>query len=167
MVQVVFAGEGGQGIVQMGIILGQAAVEEGKNAVQTQRYGIQSRGGVAKSEVIVSEREIHYPRVLHPDVLVALSQAGYDHCRETLTESCLVIGDSRIRGLLHHQAFPFHDTAIELGDERVVNVIALGAFAAIRPVVSARVLGKVLLERLPGGASISAFRRGMELTGGS
>ena len=70
--EVRIAGFGGQGIVLAGAILGEAAILAGLEAVQTQSYGPESRGGAARSEVVISERAVDYPRVTCPDVLVVL-----------------------------------------------------------------------------------------------
>ena len=72
------AGYGGQGIIMAGVILGEAASREGKFAVQTQSYGPESRGGAARSEVVISQEVIDYPKVICPDILVILSQPGFD-----------------------------------------------------------------------------------------
>ena len=69
-----FAGFGGQGIVTMGIILGRAAaIYENLNAVQTQSYGPEARGGASRSEVIISDKPIYYPKVRNPDIFVCMS----------------------------------------------------------------------------------------------
>ena len=62
-----FVAFGGQGIVLAGVIMGEAAIADGMNAVQTQSYGPESRGGAAKSEVIISGDEIDYPAVVEAD----------------------------------------------------------------------------------------------------
>src|SRR4030042_5326028 len=73
------AGFGGQGVITSGKILGvAAALHDKKNAVQTQSYGPESRGGACKSEIVLSDGEIHYPKVRFADVLVALSQTALD-----------------------------------------------------------------------------------------
>ena len=71
-------GFGGQGIILAGVILGEAATRAGHKAVQTQSYGPESRGGAARSEVVISSEPIDYPRVNEADVVVALSQEGYE-----------------------------------------------------------------------------------------
>ena len=65
-------GFGGQGIILAGVVLGEAATRAGFQAVQTQSYGPESRGGAARAEVVISSEPIDYPRVTRPDVVVAL-----------------------------------------------------------------------------------------------
>ncbi|MEM1590058.1 MAG: 2-oxoacid:acceptor oxidoreductase family protein, partial [Candidatus Bathyarchaeia archaeon] len=78
-VEIRFAGFGGQGIIKSGIITAMAAcIYGGKHAVQTQSYGPESRGGACRSEVIISEVEIDFPKVTEPDILVLMSQHAYN-----------------------------------------------------------------------------------------
>ena len=73
--QVRFAGFGGQGIVLAGMILGKAAaLFENVNAVMTQSYGPEARGGACSADVIISENKINYPRVTVPDILVLMAE---------------------------------------------------------------------------------------------
>ena len=74
MKQIVLSGTGGQGLILAGIILAEAAVLDGKQAIQTQSYGPEARGGASKAEVIISDEAIDYPKVLDADVLLAMSQ---------------------------------------------------------------------------------------------
>ena len=72
--EVRIAGFGGQGVLMAGIIIGKAAsLFDNINAVQTQSYGPEARGGASRTEVVVSDEEIDYPKVSHPDILVAMS----------------------------------------------------------------------------------------------
>ena len=67
-------GFGGQGVILAGIILGKSAcLFDGKEAVQTQSYGPEARGGASKCEVVISDSEIDYPKVLTPDIFIAMS----------------------------------------------------------------------------------------------
>jgi len=76
--EIIFTGLGGQGIVKAGIILAEAAVIEGMHVVQTQNYGPESRGGCCRSDVIIWDKDISYPRVDNADIILALSQSGFD-----------------------------------------------------------------------------------------
>ncbi len=88
------AGFGGQGVVTIGKIAGvAAALYDKKNAVQTQSYGPESRGGACKAELVLSDGEIHYPKVRSADVLVALSQTAQDMYLKDLKAGGLLIVD--------------------------------------------------------------------------
>jgi len=77
--RMVFSGSGGQGVITAGIILAEAAVlHENLIAVQSQTYGPRARGGATRSDVIISDSDIHYPKVIQPNVLVCLTQEAYD-----------------------------------------------------------------------------------------
>ncbi len=87
-------GFGGQGIIKSGIIVAAAAcIYSGKNAVQTQSYGPESRGGACKSEVVISEEEIDFPKVVEPDVLVVMSQHAYNEYAENMKPGGTIIMD--------------------------------------------------------------------------
>ncbi len=93
-VEVRFAGFGGQGIIKSGIIVAAAAsIHSDKNAVQTQSYGPESRGGACKSEVVISEEDIDFPKVVEPDVLVVMSQAAYNDYADDVKPGGTVILD--------------------------------------------------------------------------
>ncbi len=73
------AGKGGQGMVLAGQILATAAaVYDGKEAVQSQSYGPEARGGASKSEVIIANEPIDYPKVISADLLLVMSQEACD-----------------------------------------------------------------------------------------
>jgi len=73
------SGSGGQGLILMGIILAEAiGIYDGKFVAQTQSYGPEARGGSSKSEVIVSDEEIDYPKAMQPDLLLAMNQKSCD-----------------------------------------------------------------------------------------
>src|SRR5512135_873519 len=88
------AGEGGQGMILAGIILAEAAaMYEGKQVVQTQSYGPESRGGASRSEVVISDGVIDHPEVLAADVVLALSQEAYTKFARTVRAGGLLIVD--------------------------------------------------------------------------
>ena len=73
--EVRLAGEGGQGMILAGIILAEAAaVYDGLNAVQTQSYGPEARGGASRTEVDIAQGEIEYPKVKNPHNDNSMSQ---------------------------------------------------------------------------------------------
>ncbi|MBW1643523.1 MAG: 2-oxoacid:acceptor oxidoreductase family protein, partial [Deltaproteobacteria bacterium] len=77
--RIIFSGSGGQGIITAAVILAEAAVLHGDMmAVQSQVYGPQARGGVSRSDVIISDSRIDFPKVIQPNVLVCLTQASYN-----------------------------------------------------------------------------------------
>lgn len=169
--EVRFAGSGGQGIILAGIILAEAAVMDGKYVVQTQSYGAEARGGNSVSEVVLSNEEIDYPEALALDLLVALTQEACDRNLPDMRPGGRVIADSNlVRRVLWPNlvSLPFKQIASKVGEERAINIAALGAVAAFCPHVSTGSLSKVIAKRLPAGkveANLQAFDEAFILAG--
>lgn len=136
------AGFGGQGVVLTGYILGNAlALHEGYEAVMTQAYGPEARGGASSANIVVSDRDIAYPFVQHPDFLVALSQEAYTKFRPTARAEALVLIDDELVSPNpgdHVLGIPATRLAEELGRRIVANVVMLGFFTAASGIVSPR-----------------------------
>jgi 2-oxoglutarate ferredoxin oxidoreductase subunit gamma len=152
------SGEGGQGLILAGIVLAEAAaIYDDKNAIQTQSYGPEARGGACKSEVIISEDEIDYPKATRIDLLLALTQESCDKYAEELREGGMLIADSftveRIpEGDFQVFRFPILETAREkIGKAIVANIVALGAIVGLSGIVSREALEKALGARVPKG----------------
>jgi 2-oxoglutarate ferredoxin oxidoreductase subunit gamma len=88
------SGSGGQGVITLGIILAEAAIQDGKLAVQSQSYGPEARGGASKCEVIISDEDIFYPKVIIPDVLISMSQKAAEKYGDEIEENGIIIVDS-------------------------------------------------------------------------
>lgn len=149
-------GSGGQGIILMGIILAEAiGIYNGKCVAQTQSYGPEARGGSSKSEVIVSDEEIDYPKAMKPDLLLAMNQKSCDEFYADLKPDGILIVDSTfVTQVATHKAYqiPFTRLAREKFKREVVaNIIALGALSQLTPVVTARAIEEAVLRRVPKG----------------
>ena len=150
------AGEGGQGMILAGIILAEAAaIYDGKNAVQTQSYGPEARGGASKAEVIISDGEIDHPEVISADVLVALSQEAFRKFSKDVKPNGLLIVDSdKVDSTPAPQAIriPVTKMAFETtGKIITANTVALGVLVALTGVVSRESIEKAILARAPKG----------------
>ncbi len=150
------SGSGGQGIILMGIILAEAiGVYDGKCVAQTQSYGPEARGGSSKSEVIVSDEEIDYPKAMKPDLLLAMNQKSCDEFYPDLKPEGLLIVDSTfVNQIPTTKAFqiPFTRIAREKFKREVVaNIVALGALAQLSPLVSSKAMEAAVLARVPKG----------------
>jgi 2-oxoglutarate ferredoxin oxidoreductase subunit gamma len=171
-VEVRFAGFGGQGIIKSGIITAAAACIHGdRNAVQTQSYGPESRGGACKSEVVISEEEIDFPKVVEPDILVVMSQHAYNDYIDDIKAGGTVILDPnmipREKDLKNVKLFrvPATKIAEELGRKIVANIVMLGAFTAITRVLDENALKESIKENIPKGTeelNLTAFEKGYE-----
>ena len=93
--RLVFSGSGGQGVVTASIILAEAAVlHEGLNAVQSQSYGPEARGGATRADVIISDSDIRFPKVNQPNILVCLTQEAYNRFSELIRPGGLLLTHS-------------------------------------------------------------------------
>ncbi|UCF30590.1 MAG: 2-oxoacid:acceptor oxidoreductase family protein [bacterium] len=156
--EVRLSGAGGQGLVLGGVILAEAvSLYEGNNAVQTQSYGPEARGGASKSEVIISTEEIDYPKATQIDLLLCLTQESCDKYVVDLKEDGILIADSRMvkdlpEGNYRIYNLPIIDTAKEkVGKVFVANIVALGAIAHLVDAVSLASVEKAVLKRVPPG----------------
>lgn len=155
--EILLSGTGGQGLILAGQILAEAVVRDGKNTVQTQSYGPEARGGASRTEIIISDDEIDYPKVTKPDVLLVMSQEALRRFVGKLDENSILIVDSTyIQEIPATPAkvykIPYSKIAKEtLGKEMVANIVALGALAAISGVVTKESLLFALLSRIPKG----------------
>jgi 2-oxoglutarate ferredoxin oxidoreductase subunit gamma len=148
------AGTGGQGLILAGVILAEAAgIHEGKFVAQTQSYGPEARGGASKSEVVISDAEIDYPKAIKPDMLVCLSQAACDtYIFDLKPGGVLMVDATLVHDLPTTRAVALPFTRIareETGSEMYANIVALGALSALTGIVSLKSLEAALLTRVP------------------
>jgi 2-oxoglutarate ferredoxin oxidoreductase subunit gamma len=164
------AGEGGQGMILAGIILAEAAaIYDGKNAVQTQSYGPEARGGASKAEVIIAEKEIDFPEVISADALVAMSQEACDRYVGSLKkDGLLIVDDEKVGRVTFSKAVKLPITSLALqatGKTITANVVALGALVGLTGVVSRPAIEKAVAARAPRGTeelNLAALAAGFE-----
>lgn len=149
-------GSGGQGIILMGIILAEAiGIYDGKYVAQTQSYGPEARGGSSKSEVIVSDEEIDYPKAMKPDLLLAMNQKSCDEFFPDLKlDGTLIVDSTFVTQVPTPKVYriPFTRIAREKFKREVVaNIIALGALSQLTPIVSPKAIESAVLVRVPKG----------------
>jgi 2-oxoglutarate ferredoxin oxidoreductase subunit gamma len=171
-VEIRFAGFGGQGIIKSGIMVAAAAcIYGGKNAVQTQSYGPESRGGACKSEVVIADDEIDFPKVTEPDILVVMSQHAYNEYAENVKKGGIIILDPdmipserKLKGITVFRV-PATRMAEELGRKIVANVVMLGAFTAITKMIDKEAIKESIRANVPKGTeelNLKAFEVGYE-----
>ncbi|MGY5864534.1 MAG: 2-oxoacid:acceptor oxidoreductase family protein [Candidatus Thorarchaeota archaeon] len=153
-----FGGFGGQGIVTMAVVLGEAiSLVEKKECVQTQSYGPEARGGATKSELVIDDEEVDYPKVQEPDVFIAMSRAAYLEYVDGLKDDGILIVDEdlvEIEGDLPDNIKIYKIPAtriadVDVGTKQATNVVMLGALTAITGIVSIEGLRQQILERWP------------------
>ena len=155
-IEIRLAGEGGQGMILAGIILAEAAaIYDSKNAVQTQNYGPEARGGASQAEVIISKGEIDYPKVISADVLVAMSQEACDKYYARLKKDGLLIVDEDKVGRVpttHAVKVPITRLAAQAtGKTLAANAVALGLLVGLTQVVTREAIEKAVAARAPKG----------------
>lgn len=162
------AGAGGQGIILAGIMLAEAGIIQDLYVAQSQSYGPETRGGNSISEVILSNTVIDFPQSTELDVLVALTQVACDKNLPDMKEDGLVIVDSdAVRRVLWEKiiSIPFREIARKVGEERAINVAALGSLVPFCPLINRRVLTRAIANRLPSAkleANLQAFDKALQ-----
>ncbi len=164
-----FSGSGGQGMILAGIIMAEAAaIYGGKNAVQSQSYGPESRGGASKAEVIISHGAIDYPKATAIDCMLAMTQESCTKYHSDVKEGGIHLVDSdevkdEPKGSFRLLRFPIISTARdELGKTIVANIISLGMIAELTGVVSHEAIEKAVLSRVP-AAFLDLNRKALEI----
>jgi 2-oxoglutarate ferredoxin oxidoreductase subunit gamma len=140
--EIQFAGFGGQGIMLMGQILAQAAMNEGSEVVWIPSYGPEMRGGTAYCTVVISDRLIGSPIIRNPQHLVAMNRPSLEKFAPTVKSEGVIFVNSSIipigagRDDVDEVRVPIIDIAKELGNVKTANIVALSAFVARSKVVA-------------------------------
>ena len=154
MQQIRLCGSGGQGVITAAIILAEAAIMEGKEAVQSQSYGPEARGGASKAEVIIDNKFIYHPKVVKPDMVLALTQQAADKYSVDLCgNGVLIIDEDLVPNAPVHPnvvKVPMTRLAVEgLGKDLFTNIVALGLLVKATGVVSLETIQKAVAKRVP------------------
>lgn len=165
-------GTGGQGLILAGIILAEAALLDEKLSIQSQSYGPEARGGSSKSEVIISDEAIYFPKVTKPNLLLAMSQEAANKYSSDLPADSILVTDSLfVTDLPAHTGkiyeLPITHTSKEVfGKPLFSNIIALGALVKLTGIVSVQSIEQAVLNRVPKGTeelNKKALQLGMNL----
>ncbi|MHB9096759.1 MAG: 2-oxoacid:acceptor oxidoreductase family protein [Syntrophales bacterium] len=171
--EIIMAGSGGQGLVLAGIMLGEAAMLDGKVVAQTQTYEAASRGGFSMAEVIIDREEIVYQQVQNPDIVLALTEESMAKYAPAAERGVPVFYDTTLvkaRAGISMAGYPFTQIASDRGNVSAVNILALGAMIARIPMVKMESLAAVIRKRFAGKAletNIAMLEKGAELIRGS
>jgi 2-oxoglutarate ferredoxin oxidoreductase subunit gamma len=168
----IFAGFGGQGLLFAGNVLAQAALNEGRDVTWMPSYGPEMRGGTASCTVVVADRSIGSPIVDRADTVVALNPPSLAKFEPIVAPGGVLIVNASLieaeptRDDIEIVSLPCSDIASDVGDVRLVSIVALGAMITRRPIVTRESVvsalrtllaskGEALIE-----ADIKAFDRG-------
>ncbi len=131
--QFLIAGFGGQGVLLIGQLIAKSALLEGSEVSWMPSYGPEMRGGEANCAVVVSDEPIGSPLVSEPPILVAMNKPSLLKFMPrmvkggTLLYNSSLIEDVPLRDDITVHAIPCNQIAAELGNDRVANMVMLGA----------------------------------------
>jgi len=174
--EIVIAGFGGQGIILVGKLLAQTAMNAGMEVTYMPSYGAEVRGGTANCMVIVADRPIACPVVSAPESLIVMNKASLHKFGPRLKPDGLLLWNSslidsppEVSANVEIVAIPADEVAVELGSPKSANMVMLGAYLQKRghlsPEQASEALRDVLAERYHQTIPVNteALRRGAEL----
>ena len=165
------AGSGGQGLILAGKMLADALAAAGRRVAQSQTYEPTSRGGFCNADLVIAQGEVDFPLATTLDCLVLLDAIAVQPSWPLLKDDAIVISDTRLcpdvpeRGHRSHR-LPLTRRAIELGSERVANIVALGALAVIAGLSDRKALEQAVRSETPRSfldLNLDALAAGFEL----
>jgi len=170
--QVRFAGFGGQGVILSGMILGKAvALFEKSNAVMTQSFGPEARGGACSADVVISGARINYPRVTVPDILVVMAEeAARTYGPNTADDATILVNEDLVKTVPDRPGIKLHSIpatgiAEKTGRVIVANIVMLGFLTVMTGIVSHDSMKNAILDSIPPGTeelNLSAFQAGFD-----
>ncbi len=167
--QITITGFGGQGVILAGRIMGEAAaILDHLESTLVQSYGPESRGGACSAQVTIADGPIYFPYIQNPDILVCLSQSGYDKHVATLKKDGVLIVEQDLvkpEGGRDYFAVPCTRFAEELGNKMMANIIMVGFFTAITGAISLEAARATVEKSVPKATiekNVKAFERGWE-----
>lgn len=178
--EIICSGFGGQGILFMGKLIAQASLLEGKNVTWMPSYGAEVRGGTAHSMVVISSDGIAVPVVRFPDTCFAMNEPSFRRFEGQMKKgglmivnTSLIVNKKNTRNDIELLNIPLTDIAISLGNVRVANMVALGAYIAKKKSISLKSIVTAMKDLIPAyrhhmlGLNEMAIREGMRYGQGS
>ena len=165
----IISGSGGQGVMSIGITLGESAVEGGKHATFMPLYGPEQRGGSAKCTVILSDDEIISPLPCKSDGLIAMNDSSFKKFAKDLKSGgIMIINANRVvsknkRDDIKLLPIPADDLAHELGSDKIANIVLIGAMIGYSDMLDPEILMRSLEKkfRAKGDAIVELNRRAL------
>jgi 2-oxoglutarate ferredoxin oxidoreductase subunit gamma len=153
--EIICAGFGGQGIMLLGKVISLAALKENKQLTWIPSYGAAMRGGCAFCMVVIADKEIASPYVDKCDTLFVFNQPSWDRFKSRVRKNGLVllnstlVKDEKPPKNIRLRKIPFTEIASSLGDVRVANMVALGAFLKEKDIFRRKTIFAVFSEIAP------------------
>ena len=153
--EMIIAGFGGQGVLSMGKILAYSGVMQGQEVSWFPSYGPEMRGGTANVTVILSDNRISSPVLHEYDTAIILNQQSMDKFEHTVKPGGTIIYDPN--GIVHPPKRKDINIyricgaklAIEMGNPRTFNMVILGGYLKVKPIVRMENVQKGLEKSLP------------------
>lgn len=171
--EVVIAGFGGQGIILAGKLLAQTAMKEGLEVTCMPSYGAEVRGGTANCMVVIADEPIACPLVSRPDSVIAMNKASLNKFAPHIKNGGLLVMNSslikekpQLSETVEILAVPADELAVELGNPKIANMVALGAYLQKKEIISPDAAAACLPDVLAGRyhktlpVNTEALRRG-------
>lgn len=176
LLESIFAGFGGQGVMLMGQLLAYSGMYEGKNTTYVPSYGPEMRGGTANCSVVVSDELIGSPVISEPNIVVAMNRPSMERFEGMIKSGGILFYNSSLidvkpkRTDIKVIAVPANEIATEIGNSRVANMVVIGAILKSTSIVHMDTVMKVLQEKVLTGKkkdlveiNRKAIEKGMEL----
>lgn len=172
--EIIMAGFGGQGILFLGKVLAEVGLASGSKVSWIPSYGPEMRGGTANCSVVISQHEIASPMVLEPDTLIAMNLPSVTKFAPkvkaggTMIYNSSLIDVDKIREDIKAYAIPASEMAIELGNDKVANVIMAGAYVKLSGLFKYEEVIEAFPRFMPASKkelldiNINAFKKGYE-----
>jgi 2-oxoglutarate ferredoxin oxidoreductase subunit gamma len=172
--EIIIAGFGGQGVLFGGQVLTFTAMDAGKEVTWIPSYGPEMRGGTANCTIVIADDEIGSPLVKNPPLAIALNLPSFDKYEEELQSGgTLVVNKSMVdrgpkRSDIKVIFVPCNEIAEEIGDRKLLNMVAVGALLSVLPEVTLKDVETALEAHMPERhkkllpKNIEALRRGYE-----
>ncbi|MBI4816998.1 MAG: 2-oxoacid:acceptor oxidoreductase family protein [Deltaproteobacteria bacterium] len=170
--EVRLAGSGSHGMIQAGLILQEAAaIYDDKNAHHVQSYGPEARSNAARSEVLISDGDIDYPKATRVDVLLATTDEAVEKYTHDLKPGALVILDESVKvkppeGMKVYVLPLIRTAERDLGRATLLHVVALGVVVGLSKVVTTGAIEAAVKDHAARGSEpthLSAVEAGYAL----
>ncbi len=153
--EIVASGFGGQGVVRLGQILGEAAVKQGYRVTMLKSHGTEMRGGYVRSQIVMSKEAIDSPIVESPDVFVALSLAAYKTFKHQVTDGIIIYDPAFVSEIddslpCTQKSVSAKDISVEkLGKPVFANTLMLGVLSRVVDELDPEMVLESILHIIP------------------
>lgn len=151
MQKILFTGQGGQGVLSMGLMLTESAMHAGKNVTFLPSYGVEMRGGPASCGVSIAEDDVASPLCTYPDILICMSErALLAHKQQVKANGIILVNSSIVQNIPAEKNIykvPANDLAIQAGNVKASNMVMLGFLVALTGLVDEKAIFTSLKEK--------------------